>query len=390
MKQSRFSRALAAQRFAAMVCLVVLLATAGSGIAQQGSFVPPPQLPRSQGQGGGSVLEVPAIPGRQGGESASIPRIAPQQSQSLTVPSRELRSQAGYEQATVTVTDQQGRYVTGLQKGDFKLFIDGQQRPIEFFRQDLNTPVSLGILVDTSGSMEPKLSQAEAAITEFINDLNERDDVFLFAFSSEPFLLQPFTMNHRLLISRLPLLYAQGETAIFDTIIDGLMMVRGGHWDKKALLVVTDGQDNASEFSLADVIGRARQMGVLIYSIGIGNPNSPMGGVGFGLGPFSFIAGGEDHVDTRMLGELSSETGARTFVLRTIGDGAAMREDCEMISRELREQYTVGFVAPDPGRGGYRNLRVDVPNRPDDSVRVRKGVMVGGPGTESASAYPEH
>jgi Ca-activated chloride channel homolog len=356
---------------------------AGFAFAQQSELTLPSSVPRNQRQGG-SVLEVPAMPGRQFGGTESVPRMAPQQGQELTLPARQLTRQPGYSQVTVTIVDQQGRYVTGLQKGDFRLYIDGQPRPIEFFRQDLNTPVSVGILVDTSGSMEPKLMQARMAITEFVNDLNPRDDVFLFAFSSQPFLLQPFTTDHQAVIGRLSLLYAQGETAIFDTIIDGLLMVRHGRWDKKALLVVTDGQDNASEQNIQQVIAYARQMGVLIYSIGIGNSNVDASSIGFG--PLGLGLMAQDAVDARTLEMLSNETGAKTYLLRTIGDGAAMREDCAAISQELREQYTVGFLASDPGRGGYRNLRVDVPSRPDDKVRVRKGVEISG--TESASADP--
>ena len=368
----------------ALAAAVLICWGAGSSaFAQQRELTLPSSIPRNQKQGG-SVLEVPTIPGHQSSETQTIPRMAPQQGQELTLPSRQLARQPGYNQLTVTILDQQGRYVTGLQKNDFRLYIDGQQRPIEFFRQDLNTPVSIGILVDTSGSMEPKLMQARTAITEFVNDLNPRDDVFLFAFSSQPFLLQPFTTDHQAVIGRLSLLYAQGETAIFDTIIDGLLMVRHGRWDKKALFVVTDGQDNASEQNLQQVIAYARQMGVLIYSIGIGNSNIDTTSIGFGPLGLGLIA--QDAVDARTLELLSNETGAKTFLLRTIGDGQAMREDCAAISRELREQYTIGFLASDPGRGGYRNVRVDVPAHPDDKVRVRKGVEVGG--TESASADP--
>jgi Ca-activated chloride channel family protein len=374
--------AVAIVAFASYVSISLGLLT--SSIAQQGELILPPSVPRNQRQGG-SVLEVPKIPGRQTGGTENIPRIAPQQGQELTLPSRQLARQPGYSQLTVTIVDQQGRYVTGLQKSDFNLYIDGQQRPIEFFRQDLNTPVSVGILVDTSGSMEPKLGQARTAITEFVNDLNPRDDVFLFAFSSQPFLLQPFTTDHQAVIGRLSLLYAQGETAIFDTIIDGLLMVRHGRWDKKALLVVTDGQDNASAQNLQQVITYARQMGVLIYSIGIGNSNIDASSISFGPLGLGLIA--QDAVDARTLEMLSNETGAKTFLLRTIGDGAAMREDCAAISRELREQYTLGFLASDPGRGGYRNVRVAVPSHPYDKVRVRKGVELGG--TESASAEVE-
>jgi Ca-activated chloride channel homolog len=382
MKFRKKCYAVAIVAFASYVSIFAGFAT--SAFAQQRELTLPPSIPRNQGQGG-STLEVPTIPGRQFGGTEAIPRLAPQQGQELTLPSRQLARQPGYSQLTVTVVGQQGRYVTGLQKSDFQLYIDGQQRPIEFFRQDLNTPVSVGILVDTSGSMEPKLMQARAAITEFVNDLNPRDDVFLFAFSSQPFLLQPFTIDHQAVISRLSLLYAQGETAIFDTIIDGLLMVRHGRWDKKALLVVTDGQDNASAQSLQQVIAYARQMGVLIYSIGIGNSNVDSSAISFG--PFGLGLASEDAVDARTLEMLSSETGAKTFLLRTIGDGQAMREDCAAISRELREQYTLGFLASDPGRGGYRNVRVEVPNHPGDNVRVRKGVEVGG--TESASAAPD-
>jgi hypothetical protein len=95
------------------------------------------------------------------------------------------------------------------------------------------------------------------------------------------------------------------------------------------------------------------------------------------------FGGDMDRVDTQTLTELSTETGARTFLVREVGDGAALRADCAAISNELREQYTAGFVAPDPSRTGYRSLRVDVPDKPGLTVRVRKGVTVG-PGTEYA------
>ena len=245
---------------------------------QQGLSNPPPSnppvvvIPHSQGKED-STLELPSMPAKQGADSLNIPPQLPQTGQSLEVPTRELRQQPGYEQVTVTVTEPSGTYVTGLQKGDFKLYMDGQQRPIEFFRQDLNTPVSVGILVDTSGSMTPKIPQARAAIAEFLRDLNDKDDVFLFAFSSHPFLLQPFTMNHDLVMRRLALLHAYGQTALFDVIMQGLQMVQRGRYDKKALLVVTDGMDNTSASTVNDVVAQARRMGVLVYSIGIGDPN---------------------------------------------------------------------------------------------------------------------
>jgi Ca-activated chloride channel homolog len=294
----------------------------------------------------------------------------------LEIPSRQLRAQPGYAQATVTVTDHEGTHITDLTKDDFRLYEDGQQRPIQFFRKDLNTPVSLGILVDTSGSMEPKIPQAKAAIAEFINDLNPRDDVFLFAFSDNPYLLQPFTTDHEAVMSRLALLHAYGRTALYDVILDGLIMVQRGRYDKKALLVVTDGMDTASSSSIDQVVTQARRQGVLVYSIGIGDPNVSMPGLGVMFGPFLLGGSSDDRVDARTLQILSSETGAKTYIVREVGDGELLSRATKAISEELREQYTLGFTSPEPGRGGYRSLRVEVPSHPDLNVRMRKGLTV--------------
>ena len=363
---------------AALFFLAMLVGGVAPVAAQQGMTAPPPQIliPHSQGKET-STLELPLMPAKQGGDSLNIPPQAPQTGQELVLPTRELRQQPGYEQVTVTVTEPSGTYVTGLQKGDFKLYMDGQQRPIEFFRQDLNTPVSVGILVDTSGSMTPKIPQARAAIAQFLRDLNDKDDVFLFAFSSHPFLLQPFTTNHDLVMRRLALLHAYGQTALFDVIMQGLQMVQRGRYDKKALLVVTDGMDNTSASTVNDVVAQARRMGVLVYSIGIGDPNGSTSGIGISIGPF--VLGGDDseHVDAETLHTLSTETGAKTYIVRQAGDGEALRRACENISLELREQYTIGFLAPDPTAGGYRSLRVDVPGKSGADVRVRKGIEVG-------------
>ena len=161
-----------------LLCAIVLVGTAAAqqNMREAGNQPPPPSLsvpmviPGSQG-GGSTTLELPSAPSHQ-----IQPNIPPPQppEQELVIPKRQLRDEPGYQQVTVTVTDPNGAYVTDLQKQDFKLYMDGQQRPIEFFRQDLNTPVSIGIMVDTSGSMQPKIPQARAAISEFLRNLNDR------------------------------------------------------------------------------------------------------------------------------------------------------------------------------------------------------------------------
>jgi Ca-activated chloride channel family protein len=377
----------------ATLCLLGAITLAAPAGAQQnmrdlGTQAPPPNsvpvvIPGNQG-GGGTTLELPTAPARQ-----LQPNIPPPQppTQELVIPKRQLRDEPGYQQVTVTVTQPNGSYVTDLQKQDFSLYMDGKQRPIEFFRQDLNTPVSVGILVDTSGSMHPKIPQAQAAIVEFLRNLNDRDDVFLFAFSGKPFLLQTFTTDHSLVASRLGLLHPFGSTSLYDAVVNGLVMLQRGRYDKRALLVVTDGIDNTSGHSLDDVVALARRQGVLIYSIGIGNPNAGGPGLSIQFGPLSFGGGDEsDQVDVQTLRMLSTETGAKTYNIRVVGDGVALRSACSEISRELRQQYTVGFLAPDPSAGGYRSLRVDVPTHPGVDVRVRKGVDVGSRST-AGSAY---
>jgi Ca-activated chloride channel family protein len=376
-------------RSAAVVVLAssVALLTYAAAMAQQGGVAAAPIVPHSQRGGTGSVLEIPATRQQPQPLPAPMPRMAPQVGPELEIPSRQLRTQPGYAQATVTVTDRSGTHITDLTKDDFRLYEDGQQRPIEFFRKDLNTPVSLGILVDTSGSMEPKIPQAKAAIAAFVSDLNPRDDVFLFAFSDNPYLLQPFTMDHAAVMSRLALLHAYGRTALYDVILDGLIMVSRGRYDKKALLVVTDGMDTASSSSIEQVVAQARRQGVLVYSIGIGDPNVTLPGFGimFGL-PLGGAA--DDRVDARTLQILSTETGAKTFIIREVGDGELLRQATQSISEELREQYTVGFTSPNPARGGYRSLKVEVPRRPDLTVRVRKGVTVKHTETAEAGSGP--
>jgi Ca-activated chloride channel family protein len=377
--------------------LMGLFLWASASWAQQGGYKNYPNFPPPSSEQGGTnppsgTLEIPSRQGNyppstavippnspQPGATDVIPPQAPQATGELELPTRELKRQPGYAQVTVTVTNQDGGYVTGLQKQDFTVYEDGIQRPVEFFRRDLNVPVSIGILVDTSGSMDPKMAQARAAIAQFLRDLNPQDDVFLFAFSNRPFLLQPFTTDHELVMARLSLLHAFGRTALYDVILDGLLMVERGRYEKKVLLVITDGMDNASMYSLSQVVSQARRLGVLIYSIGIGNPNiggsSPWASF---LGPLGFVGALDyERVDAATLETLSRETGARTFIIRAVGDGAQLRLATETISKELRQQYTLGFLSPDPSRGGYRRLRVEVTDRPGVRVRVREGVTVG-------------
>jgi VWFA-related protein len=294
----------------------------------------------------------------------SIKAPAQQPETSLEVPSLKLRSQPGYEQVTVTVSDSSNRYVTGLKDDDFRVTEDGQQRPIGFFRVDKNIPVSIGIIVDCSQSMDSKMWQARNALKRMVEALDSRDEIFLEAFSNEAELIQPFTPVHSQIIDRLGFLHPQHQTALFDAIYMGLFEMRHARRDKRALIVITDGMDNVSNLGRRQVIEAARAMKVLIYCIGIG------------IDKPGFLGSDYNEVDMPTLKALAEETGACGFNLPTAGDGAELARDCEAISNELTQQYTIAYLSPDPGRPGYRSLRIDTPKHPDLSVRVRKGVAV--------------
>src|ERR1700683_4431129 len=321
-----------------------------------------------------NALSIPAahqnpIPSAAASPSLSVPNAQPDDA--FELPSLKLRSQPGYQQVTVTVTDSAGKYVTDLKQDDFRVFEDGRERRVEFFRIDRRTPVSIGIVVDSSKSMESKMWQARTAIKQFVNDLNAGDDIFLESFSVQAELLQPFTFEHGQIFDHLDFLHPLTQTALYDAILMGLFEMQRGQRSKRALLVITDGLDNRSYSTRARVIGVARGMKVLIYSIGIGDtaPSTEgfMGGI---LHPDS------EEVDAQTLRDLSDETGAKTYILRRVGGGAQVRQDCQAISDELRQQYTIVYLSPNPGHPGYRTLRVDVPKHPELSVRVRKGIAM--------------
>jgi Ca-activated chloride channel family protein len=279
------------------------------------------------------------------------------------VPSAELQSRNDYEQLTATVVDASGNRVHGLGKDDFKVYENGKERPVQFFRSDSNTPASVGILVDTSGSMDSKLPQTREALAQFIGRLNEHDDVFLVAFSDRSFVLQPDTTDHSLVALRLALFHAFGRTALYDAVLQGIeVSEKSGCYDKKLILLITDGMDTASTATLADVQARVRKQGALIYAIGIGDPDAgtspPMS-----VGPF-------ERVDVETLKGLSSETGGRTFLIAKEGDKEKLLQALNQISDELRDQYALGFLSGAPAAAGGK-VAVEVVHHQGSTVRSR-------------------
>jgi len=241
-----------------------------------------------------------------------------------------------------SVTDSNNRYVTGLSRGHFRLWEDKVEQQIDYFSTE-NVPLSVGIIFDTSGSMETKLDAARAAAATFLRTGDRDDEYFLIEFSDTPRLGQDFTTDITKLQSRFLFTQARGSTSLYDALYLGLDRVTRGTNGRKALLLITDGQDNHSRYRLGDVKSFAREHDVAIYSIGIED------------GADAQIAGLSGRSVLTGLADLS---GGMAFFPRSLD---ALPAICEQIGFELKNQYVLGYRSHNPNNDGrWRKIRLKV------------------------------
>lgn len=261
---------------------------------------------------------------------------------------------------TLTVTDLYGRYVSGLTKNAFTVSDNGKEQEITFF-SDSDAPASVGILFDISGSMSgEKIAKARNALSKFINTSHPNDEYFLIAFNKRAQLLLDRTRDGDAVLQKLTLVQPKNNTALYDAVYLGLERVSRGAHQKKALLIISDGQDNASRYNFGEVKRLMKESDIVTYAVGIlggGDASSSLGMMG-----------------QAFLDELSSVTGGRAFY--PSGD-AEMDEIFERIALELRHQYSVGYTPPDfRPDGKWHKVKVKVkPPRglPRLTVRSREG-----------------
>jgi Ca-activated chloride channel family protein len=258
----------------------------------------------------------------------------------------------------VSVTDMSSRYVTGLTQADFQLWEDKIEQEIQYFGTD-DSPLSLGIIFDVSGSMGDKLEAARAAATQFISIGNRNDEYFLVEFNDKAKLVQDFTTDITRLQSRLILTRGKGSTALYDALYLGLEHVRGGQHTRKALLLITDGEDNHSRYSFSNVKDVAKERDVAIYSIGIMDRVN-----------VDFFNG---H-GRRILAALADLTGGDAFFPDSV---QSLGPICQLIALNLKNQYVLGYRSTNLANDGkWRKLRVQVrkqPGMPRMTARARNG-----------------
>jgi Ca-activated chloride channel family protein len=229
----------------------------------------------------------------------------------------------------VTVTDTYGRFVTGLAKPQFEVFDGKVKQEVSFF-SDADVPVSLGVVYDVSGSMKERITRSLKALRRFFDTAHEDDDIFLMAFNERAQLVQDFTTSADQILGHLMLVSPRRSTALYNAMYLAVEKIKEGRHPKRALLVISDGEDNNSRYSYKELRNRVKEADVQIYAIGITDPASDsLAGYGRGV-----------------LEEVSRMTGGRAFFPNAYNEPELV-EICTRIALELRHQYTIGFYPTD-------------------------------------------
>ncbi len=258
----------------------------------------------------------------------------------LLAHTRPMRVDVDLVLVPVTVTDPMSRLVTGLEKENFILLDNGEPQAIEHFSSE-DAPISLGVIFDTSGSMAHKVEKARAAVVEFLKTANPQDEFFLISFSDKPTLISDFTNSVEAVQGRLMYMVPKGRTALLDAIYLGIAKMRRARWQRKALLIISDGGDNRSRYTENELKAMVKEADVQIYAMGIfdRNPRSS-----------------EEQYGPQLLSEVSEVTGGRSY---TVDDLNELGDVAEKIGMELRNQYVLGYRPAKPSRDGkWRKVRV--------------------------------
>jgi Ca-activated chloride channel family protein len=306
----------------------------------------------------------------------------------------------------VTVTDRSGRFVSGLRLDDFVVYEDNKPVEVTHFSAE-RVPVSLGLVVDTSGSMAgEKWVSALDAIDRFLTSLPEpQDEFFVERFSGDPDLVHEWTNDRGLITSALRRVRPTGGTAMYDAVAEAVPMAQGGQNRKKAIVLISDGNDTNSRIRVSQLRQLIRETEVLVYAVGIdgqgettvfpGRPSPPVarppvptpfpvpggrgrfpfpipipgGGGGGGGGQRGGIGAIDDRVNVAALREITDDSGGRTEIVR---DPRDLDPATASIADELSQQYYLGYPSPGYRDGRWHTIKVELRN-PGYTVRARRG-----------------
>ena len=253
----------------------------------------------------------------------------------------------------VSVTDPSNRYVLGLARQDFRLFEDDVEQKITHFSNE-DAALSIGLLVDTSGSMGAKLDTSRRAVAEFMKTLNASDEAFLIHFSDQAQLAVPLTNDAGAIESSMTSATSGGLTALLDAVHMGLQQMKRAKNPRKALLIISDGGDNNSRYTSTQISDLVREADVQIYAMGVFEPTLAMG-LG-ALGAAGSKLGAAEMDGPRLLSAIAEQTGGRALAATNLRELPGI---AERIGIELRNQYVLAYSPQNPNRDGkYRKIEV--------------------------------
>ncbi|HLJ26399.1 MAG TPA: VWA domain-containing protein [Candidatus Angelobacter sp.] len=260
-----------------------------------------------------------------------------------------------------TAEDHKGILVSGLDKDSFQVYEDGALQQIKYFSHD-DIPVTVGLVIDNSGSMGEKRAEVIAAALAFARSSNPHDQMFVVNFNEHVrFALpanMPFTDQVSQLETALSTIFTSGQTALYDAVAAALEHLKKGDRDKRVLIVISDGGDNASKHTLAGIMAMAQEADVIVYTIGL------------------FDEDDDEDSNPKVLKQLSADTGGDVFLPQSLKEVVPI---CERIARDIRNQYTLTYVPSNSKQDGtYRVIQVkaSAPGRGRLLVRTRAGYRI--------------
>jgi VWFA-related protein len=304
------------------------------------------------------TVDTDPVPSPDGVAAPIIPKDIPSQSGVITKTDGRfvLRADAFEVRLNASVIDGSGRTVDSLPESAFRVFEDGVPQSIRSFRHE-DLPVSLGILIDSSGSMYDKRAAVDAASLDLVKLSNPQDEAFLVDFSSEAYIDQDFTDSIAKLQQGLSYIKSSGGTALYDAVIASAdYLAKSAKRSKQVLLIVTDGDDNASSATLEQTIRRVQDLdGPAIYCIGLL----------FGTD----VSHSEARHSREVLTELAEQTGGAAYFPHSLND---VDEIAHEVAQDIRTQYTISYSSTKPvSQGGYRTVRVEAKEKGFRNLQVR-------------------
>ena len=253
----------------------------------------------------------------------------------------------------VTVTDALNHPQTNLARDDFKVYEGDQLQKIRYFSKE-DSPISVGLLLDVSKSMQDKIDIERTAVDQFFRNANPQDDYFVITFNDRPRVLSDVTQSTNGIQTELGLVQPSGPTALLDAVYLGISKLRMAKYSRRALVIISDGGDNSSRYKLREIKSVAAESDVMLYAIGI-----------FDSTLFKTF---EETMGRRWLSTMTDVTGGRTSTIKTV---TKLPEECALLSRELRSQYLLGYEPRSrSGDGKWHKVKVTVTN-PSDSGQLR-------------------